>query len=111
MISFFNKLGNSWIAKIICAALGLSMMAFWGLGGLSDGFSNSNKAITVDSNVITTTYLNQMLDRERAKISALTGQNLTVKKAIEVGLLDKTIQQLVAEQISQKISDKIEITL
>ena len=110
MISFFNKLGNSWIAKIICAALGLSMMAFWGLGGLSDGFSNSNKAITVDSNVITTTYLNQMLDRERAKISALTGQNLTVKKAIEVGLLDKTIQQLVAEQISQKISDKIGLT-
>ena len=110
MISFFNKLGNSWVAKIICAALALSMMAFWGLGGLSDGFSASNKAITVDSNVITTTYLNQMLDRERTKISALTGQNMTVKKAIEVGLLDKTVQQLVAEQVSQKISDKIGLT-
>ncbi len=110
MISFFNKLGNSWIAKIICATLALSMMAFWGLGGLSDGFSTNNKAITVDSTVITVNHLNQALDRERTKISGLTGQNLTVKKAIEIGLLDKTIQQLVADQISQKISEKIGLT-
>lgn len=110
MISFFNKLGNSWAAKIICAALALSMMAFWGLGGLSDGFSADNKAISVDSTIITVNHLNQALDRERAKISGLTGQNLTVKKAIEIGLLDKTVQQLVAEQVSQKISDKIGLT-
>jgi len=59
MISFFNKLGNSWAAKIICAALALSMMAFWGLGGLSDGFSADNKAISVDSTIITVNHLNQ----------------------------------------------------
>ena len=107
MITFFNKIGNSWIARIICAALAISMMAFWGLGGLSSGFSGDNKAITIDSDVITIEQINQKFNQERSKISALTGQNLSTQQAIGLGLLERTIQQSITEELSKKISDEI----
>ena len=108
MITFFNKIGNSWIAKIICAALGVSMMAFWGLGGLSSSFSeNDHKAITIGSDVITIDQINQQLNQERAKISALTGQDVSSQKAIEMGMVDLIVQQLIREKMLIKITDKI----
>ena len=108
MITFFNKIGNSWIAKIICGALGISMMAFWGLGGLSSSFSGSDhKAITVGSEVITIDQINQQLNQERGKISTLTGQDISVKKAIELGFLDRIIQQLIYEKTSTYMTNKI----
>ena len=108
MITFFNKIGNTWIAKFICLALMLSMMAFWGLGGLSNGFSgNNHKAITIGSDVISIEQVNQIFERERTKISALTNMPLSQKKAIEIGLLDRAVQMAIAEKITQDIADEI----
>lgn len=108
MITFFNRIGNSWIAKVICATLGVSMMAFWGLGGLSGGFSgDDHKAVTVGSDIITVDQINQQLNQERAKISALTGQNLSLQKAVELGLLDLVIQQLINEKVQQNMFNEI----
>lgn len=111
MITFFNKIGNSWIAKIICAALGISMMAFWGLGGLSSGFSgNDHKAITVGSDVVTVNQINQIFNRERSKIEALTRNSLSPQKAIEMGFLDHAIQQAINDKLFEKIINEIGLT-
>ncbi len=111
MITFFNKIGNSWVAKIICASLAISMMVFWGLGGLSNSFSvKDHEAITVGSDVISIDQINNQLNQERYKISTLTGQNISTSKAIQMGLLNQVIQQLVQEKITQKIADRIGLT-
>ena len=52
MMIFFNNLGNSWIAKGIFTALALSMVAFWGLGGLSNNNQYTDDAIVVGNRTI-----------------------------------------------------------
>ena len=70
MIIFFNKLGNSWIAKIILGTLALSMMAFWGLGGLTNLFSAyNNDALTIGKTVVSTQQLSQTFEMERKNLS------------------------------------------
>jgi len=110
MISFFNKLGNSWIAKVILALLGLSMIAFWGLGGISNTGNFNDTAITVGSKTISIQQLQRAFDAERMKLSQLMMQPLTHKQAMEMGLLTQTIQQQVTEALQEQIHEKLGLT-
>ena len=110
MISFFNKLADSWIAKLILAVLALSMMAFWGLGGLSNTSNFDGTAITVGSKKISINQLQRAFDLERVKLTQLMGQPLTPKHAIEMGLLSQVIQQQINEALQERIHDELGLT-
>ncbi|MBP5344021.1 MAG: SurA N-terminal domain-containing protein [Alphaproteobacteria bacterium] len=110
MISFFNKLADSWVAKLILAVLALSMMAFWGLGGLSNTSNFNGTAITVGSKKISINQLQRAFDTERIKLTQLMGQPLTPKQAIDMGLLSQVIQQQINEALQERIHDELGLT-
>ena len=110
MISFFNRIGTTWVAKLIFVALGISMMAFWGIGGISNTAGSDTTAIKVGSHKVSMMELSRAFDIQRTKFSQLSGQYLSPKQAIEMGLLDQTIQQQVAETLSKAIREDLELT-
>ena len=110
MISFFNRIGNSWIAKIIFALLGLSMMAFWGLGGISNTSSSDTTALKVGNRSASLQEVGRTFDQERNKMAKIAGGYFSPKQAIEAGLLDQVLQQLVARETKAQIQEKIGLT-
>ncbi len=107
MIAFFNKLGNSWIAKIICAVLAISMMAFWGLGGLSITSGSSHIAAKVGRQTISLNVLNQVFESEKNQLAQIMGTYLSNKQAIENGLLEQVVQKTVTDSLENQIHDKV----
>ena len=107
MISFFNRLGNSWIAKGIFFLLGLSMMVFWGLGGISNTATSDGTALKVGSNKVSMQELSKTFDMERNKMAKISGGYMTPKRAIRAGLLDQVVQQLVLRELNAQIQDDI----
>ena len=107
MISFFNKIGNTWIAKAIFVALGISMMAFWGLGGLSNTASPDKTVIKVGTDGISLSQLSKAFDAERTKFSQIAGQYLSPQQAIEMGLLQQVVQQQVAALLTKHIREDL----
>ena len=113
MITFFNKLGNSWVAKLILGILALSMMAFWGLGGLSNIFSyNLNSdAVRVGQTSISAEQLRQSFETTRKRISQLMGgQYLSPAKAIEMGLMEQVIQQEITGAVQSQMGEDLGLT-
>ncbi len=110
MIAFFNKLGNSWVAKIICAALGISMLAFWGLGGISLSAGSDNTAIRVGAQKMSIQQLNQAFEVKKNQLSQLTGTYISPKQAIDNGLLDQVIQEQTSAMIQSQLQEKIGLT-
>ncbi len=110
MISFFNKIGNTWIAKAIFAVLGISMMAFWGIGGIGNTSGSDTTAIQVGKRKISMYELNKVFDTERAKISQIAGQYISPKQALQMGLLEQSIQKTLTDAINEAIQDDLGLT-
>ena len=107
MISFFNRLGNSWIAKGIFFLLGLSMMAFWGLGGISNTSTSDGTALKVGKNKVSLQEVSHTFDTERNKMAKISGGYMTPKRAIQAGLLDQVVQQLATRELNDQIQDEL----
>ena len=107
MISFFNRIGNTWIARAIFAALGISMLAFWGIGGIGNTARPDQTAIQIGNKKISMMELAQEFDTERAKFSQLVGQYLSPKQAMEMGLLQQAVQKKVSDALSQAIQEEL----
>ena len=110
MITFFNKLGNSWVAKLILGVLALSMLAFWGLGGLANvsSYNATNDVVQVGKKGISIQRLNNAFESARKGLSQLAGNSyLSPRKAIEMGLLDQVVQQEVAVAVQESLNDEL----
>ena len=107
MISFFNKMGNSWIAKGIFFLLGVSMLAFWGLGGISNTTGVDGTALTVGRRAISIQHLSQVFEQERNKMSKISGVYISPKQAIQAGLLDQVVQLLAERELNAQIQEDI----
>ena len=111
MITFFNKLANSWVAKLILGILALSMMAFWGLGGLTNLNSYNNEAISVGKTSISTAELNRTFDEERKNLSRqLGGRYISPAEALNFGLLQKVVQDMVVKHVKYQIKEDLGLT-
>ena len=107
MISFFNKLGNSWIAKGIFLLLALSMMVFWGLGGISNTTGADRSALKVGGRKVSMQELSHNFDQERNKMSKISGGYITPKRAIQAGLLDQVVQQLAVRELNAQVQEEL----
>lgn len=108
MITFFNKLGNSWVAKIIFIALALSMMAFWGLGGITNLSFIQRSPVEVGSESLSSQALFNQFEKERQNLIRMSnGQNISTRKAIELGLLDRVVQQQTMEMLQNQIREDL----
>lgn len=113
MITFFNKLGNSWVAKIILGALALSMFAFWGLGGLANvsSYNTTNDVVQVGKKGISVQQLHNAFESARKTLNQFAGQNyLSPAKAVETGLLDKVMQAEITTAVQDSLIDEMGLT-
>lgn len=111
MMIFFNNLGNSWVAKGIFTALALSMVAFWGLGGLSNNNQYTEDAIVVGNQTISANELLNAFNREHQNLSQmLGGQYISPQKAIQIGLGDQVVQQQISKLLSEQIKNDLGLT-
>jgi parvulin-like peptidyl-prolyl isomerase len=111
MMIFFNNLGNSWFAKGIFSALALSMIAFWGLGGLSNNNQYANDAIVVGNQKVSANELLIAFNQEHQNLSQmLGGQYISPQKAMQMGLGDQVVQQQVAKLLSEQIKNDLGLT-
>ena len=98
MINRFSKMRDSWFTKIILTVTALSFMSLFGVSGYYSA-ANSNKAvIKVDDIEITQSEFSYLLQRDLARIKAITG------KDDEDGELKKTVANLIAQT---KLDDAI----
>lgn len=98
MINRFSKMRDSWFTKIILTVTALSFMSLFGVSGYYSA-ANSNKAvIKVDDIEITQSEFSYLLQRDLARIKAITG------KEDEDGELKKTVANLIAQT---KLNDAI----
>ena len=109
MITFFNKLGNSWIAKIIFLTLAISMMAVWGLGGFVNTDLSSNTALKVGKVKIPVQQVMQDFSKQREQISR-QGKYLSHKKALEQGLLQAVLEKEIQDTLQAQVLDDMGLT-
>ncbi len=108
MMTFFNRLGESFIAKMILGILALSMIAFWGLGGLTNTRSSDNTAIQVGTHKVTIEQLMRRFDQERQNMMGMMGgQYLSPQKAFEMGLAAQVAQQEITRIINTEIQEDL----
>lgn len=113
MITFFNKLGHSWVAKLILLTLALSMFAFWGLGGLANisSYNTTNDVIQVGKKGISQQQLHNAFESARKSLNQFAGQNyLSPAKAIETGLFDKVMQAEIQTAAQDSLIDEMGLT-
>ena len=91
MITFFQKLSETWVAKLIMVLLGVSMMSVFGLGSVTSFWGKNNTAIKVGNQSITNRKLLLDFDRELRRMNAF-GTYISAQEAVKQGMLKKLIQ-------------------
>lgn len=112
MISSFGKFAKSLGAKIILTTLGLSMIIFWGLGGLTNlSLSRNKPAIKVGSDTISMQQLANAFDKERARMGAMMGgQYISPEQGIQNGLLQSAVQGQIIGAVSKNVRSELGLT-
>ena len=109
MISSFGKFAKGLGAKIILTLLGLSMIVFWGLGGLTNiSLSRNTPAIEVGDENISMQQLANAFDKERERMGAMIGgQYLSPADGIKAGLLASAVQAQIITSVSKQVRDEL----
>lgn len=111
MINFFIRLAGGIGGKIIFSLIFISMAFVVGVGGLSSMAGQQNPVIRVGRQKMTTQQLNDLFTRDIKKLSGMMGgQYISHKQAIEMGLLDQTVQTQVQTMIFNAIKKDLGLT-
>lgn len=113
MITFFNKLANSWFAKFILSVLAISMLAFFGLGGLANvsSYNVSKDVIKVGKTGVSSAQLMQSFEQARKFYSQMRGgQYVSPTEAIANGVMNQVLQQEIETAIQTEISEGLGLT-
>lgn len=112
MISSFGKFAKGFGAKVILIALGLSMIVFWGLGGLTNiSLSRNKPAVEVGHENISMKQVADAFERERSRFSAMMGGTyISPAQAIENGLLIAAVQGQIINSVQRQVKDDLGLT-
>ncbi len=99
---------ESWGAKIIFVILAFGMMSF-GMSDVISFFRKQDIAIKVGSNNIHTYDLQNAFNRELAYVRAMMpGQYLSPEEAIQMGLLNTTVQKEISNHLKLIMTNDVE---
>lgn len=109
MIRFFNRFANSWFAKIILFILTLSMIAFWGLGGLVNTEKHMDmEPIRVGGQSVSMNRLMQAFEGAREQLSrSVMGKYISPEQAIEMGLLEQVVGRQVSDLVHNQMQEEL----
>ncbi len=96
MLEFLRQGANTFIAKILMGIVGGSFVV-WGVGDVvRSGFGSSTYALKVGEFVYTPAMVRQQFDRDFIRFQQRF-PNLTVAQAVQIGMVDQTVQRLAGE--------------
>ncbi len=98
MLEALHNASKTWVVKILLALLIVSFAA-WGVGDVFKRVTSDNTAADVGDRVITIQELAKSFDREVKRLRPLFGNKLTNEQARQMGLLDRSLEQLVARNL------------
>ena len=110
MIQFFIKIANNWLGKVIFGALLFGMVFVLGYGGILSMEQNIGDAVVVGNRGLSMKQLDEALRQEHKRLSALAGPSLSLKQAIEMGLLDTVVQDQTKQMTAAEIKDRLGLT-
>ncbi len=109
MIIFFRKLSESWPAKILLGMLAISMMSVFGLGGMTSLWGKQDVAIKVGKDTVRPQDLQNAFNRELTQMRAkMPGQYVSPAQAIQMGLLNSTVQKEVSDRLKYVMTEDME---
>jgi len=108
MFDTFRKANDTWIVKILFAFLILSF-GIWGIGDVVRQRITSTPAITVGDRDITGEEVADRFRRDVERMSQMFGNKLTPEQARQIGLLPRTINQLVDGALLDQAAGKLRL--
>ncbi|MBF0167402.1 MAG: SurA N-terminal domain-containing protein [Alphaproteobacteria bacterium] len=100
MLEALHHSSKSWVVRILFALLIISFGA-WGIGDVVRTVTSDSTAVEVGPVKISIEELVKEFDREVGRLRPLFGGKLTSEQAREMGLLDRTLDQMVARTLYQ----------
>jgi peptidyl-prolyl cis-trans isomerase D len=99
MLKALRSSVGGYFAKILFALL-IGSFALWGVGDMITRFVRPEKPVaTVGGSELTGPEVVQSFQRRVAQLRAQFGGRLTTEQAIQFGILDQTVQQLVGQRL------------
>jgi len=108
MFDTFRKANDTWIVKILFAFLILSF-GIWGIGDVVRQRITSTPAITVGDRDFTPEEVADRFRRDVERMSQMFGNKLTPDQARQIGLLPRTINQLVDGALLDQAAAKLRL--
>ena len=111
MITFFRNFGETWFAKALLFLFAISMMGLFGLGSMTAMWGKEQDAILVGNSAVKGIELVRDTQAQMQKLSAMSGNTATfdVNFAYKNGLVEKLIQNKVANLVYQYVQDDLDL--
>ncbi|MBI1778856.1 MAG: peptidyl-prolyl cis-trans isomerase [Proteobacteria bacterium] len=111
MLKALRSSVGSYLAKIMFALL-IGSFALWGVGDMVTRFVRPERPVaTVGGTEIAGPEVIQSFQRRMAQLRTQFGGRLTTEQAIQFGLLDQTVQEIVAERLYDLESRRVGISI
>ncbi|TVQ32026.1 MAG: hypothetical protein EA356_13705 [Geminicoccaceae bacterium] len=108
MLAATRQFARSWVFKAFLGVLILSF-AIWGVGDMFTG-SRAGVVATVGDKVVTAGELDETFRRRLQQLQQQTGQGITRADAIRFGLLEDSLQTLIAQRLIEAEAARLNLT-
>ncbi len=98
MLDVFRTASKTWVVRLLFALLALSFVA-WGAGDVVRGGVGRSPAIEIGRTSISAAEVMAEFKREVERLQPLFGGKLTAEDARKMGMLDRTIDSLIARTL------------
>lgn len=111
MLDTFRKASKTWVVKLLFALLVLSFLA-WGVGDvLRNGLFGHGAAIEVGGTHKTANEVYAEFKREVDRLQPMFGGKLTQEDARKLGLMDRTIENIVTRTLIEEAGSRLGLAL
>ena len=113
MLDALRRSSKSWVMKVILGALALTFVVFFGgdIGGRGGGsHSGAASVVEVGDTNFTVHQIGRELNDQIQRASRFTGRQLDTQSAIQAGLLDQTISQLISRTLFDQAAQQFGVT-
>lgn len=109
MLDVFRKASKTWMVKLLFALLTLSFLA-WGVGDVIRGGGGRGPAIEVGKTAIGAREVLAEFKQEVERLQPLFGGKLTPEEARKMGIMDRTIDSLIARTLIDEAGRALGLT-
>lgn len=109
MISKLAKAHESWVFKLISAAVAVSFVSLFGVTGYINSASQNQTVIKVGHKKITQSEFSYRLQKELSALKKLTNDDLEISDELRNSIIENVILQLTNESVLEQLMDKYNI--